>query len=55
MMTLFNAHERDKNEWIQLLRDADVRFRFIDAKQSELDSTGLIVAEWVDHSQTSKA
>lgn len=55
MMTLFNAREREKDEWIQLLRDADVRFRFVNAKRPEVGTMGFILAEWEDLSQKLKA
>lgn len=55
MMTLFNGREREKDEWIQLLREADARFRFIDAKKPEVGTMGLILAEWEDLSQTLNA
>ena len=48
MMALFNAREREKKDWIQLLRDADPRFRFVEAKRQEIGTMGIILAEWED-------
>lgn len=54
MMTLFNSREREKDDWIQLLRDADIRFQFVDARRPEVGTMGLILIEWEDFSQTLK-
>lgn len=55
MMTLFNAPEREKDEWIGLLRNADVRFRFVDAKMPEVDTMSFIPANWRISSQRFEA
>ena len=49
MMALFNAREREKDDWIRLLRDADERFRVISAKRQEVGTMGIILVEWVDN------
>lgn len=48
MMTLFNAREREIDDWVQLFREADARFRFVDAKRPEVGTMGVILAEWED-------
>ncbi|MCJ1424779.1 hypothetical protein MMC29_002667 [Sticta canariensis] len=55
IMTLFNGRECEKDEWIQLLRDADARFRFIDTKKPDVGTIGLILAKREDLSQTLNA
>lgn len=46
MMTLFNAREREEDDWIRLLKDADERFRFIEAKKLDVGTMGLVVVIW---------
>ena len=46
MMTLFNAREREKIDWIRLLRDTDPRFKFVDAKKPGVGTMGVIQAVW---------
>ena len=46
MMTLFNAREREKADWIKLLQEADPRYRLVDAKRPKVGTMGVIVAEW---------
>ncbi|KAM0797379.1 O-methyltransferase [Usnea florida] len=46
MMTLFNARERERADWIQLLRDADSRFKFVDAKKPGVGTMGVVQVIW---------
>lgn len=46
MMTLFNAREREQDDWNQLLRDADRRFKLVGAKKPEVGTMGLIQVVW---------
>ena len=46
MMTLFNAREREEADWVQLLRDADPRFRFVSAKRPDVGTMGVIATVW---------
>lgn len=46
MMTLFNAREREEADWIQLLRDADPRFKFVEARKPEVGTMGVVLAVW---------
>ncbi|CAG8957850.1 hypothetical protein HYFRA_00000190 [Hymenoscyphus fraxineus] len=46
MMTLFNSREREKADWIELFKEADERFCFLDAKKPTVGTMGVIVAVW---------
>ncbi|GAB1191677.1 hypothetical protein APSETT444_000859 [Aspergillus pseudonomiae] len=46
MMTLFNAQERDADEWRDLLERADPRFTFAGIHQAEGSQLALIEAVW---------
>ena len=46
MMTLFNARDRERTDWIQLLRDADPRFKFVDAKKPRVGTMGVLEVIW---------
>jgi hypothetical protein len=46
MMTLFNARDRERDDWNQLLRNADRRFKLIGAKKPEVGTMGLIQVVW---------
>ncbi|KAI9711576.1 MAG: hypothetical protein M1820_002141 [Bogoriella megaspora] len=48
MMTLFNAQEREEDDWHRLLREADARFRLLEAKGPDVGTMGLIIAIWED-------
>jgi hypothetical protein len=49
MMTLFNAKERELEDWIDLFKQADKRFKFRDAKMPEVGTMGVITAIWEDN------
>jgi hypothetical protein len=46
MMTLFNAREREEEDWIRLLKDADERFKFVQAKKPNVGTMGVVIAIW---------
>jgi hypothetical protein len=46
MMTLQNAQERDKDEWISLFKRADERFSFAGVTQPEGSDLAVIVFTW---------
>ena len=48
MMTLFNAREREKEDWIQLFKEADERFKFVEAKKPDVGTMGVIIVVWED-------
>jgi hypothetical protein len=48
MMTLFNAREREKDDWIQLFEEADARFKIVDAKKFDVGTSGVLTAVWED-------
>lgn len=48
MMTLQNAQERDKDEWVSLFKCADERFTFAGVTQPEGSDLAVIVFTWND-------
>lgn len=46
MLEFHNAKERDKNDWAQLFREADPKFKFVGVKQPEFSNMGIIEAVW---------
>ena len=46
MLTLCNARERDRADWEMLFKQADNRFRFVDAVVPEGSSLAIIEAVW---------
>lgn len=47
MLTLFNARERDEDDWKELVEKADPGFKFESAKrQAENSPSGIIVVNW---------
>jgi hypothetical protein len=48
MMTLFNARERELEDWKDLFRQADKRFKFISARLPEVGTMSVITAIWDD-------
>lgn len=50
MMTLFNAREREIEDWIDLFTQADKRFKFVGAKKPEVGTMNVMTIEWDDKS-----
>ncbi|TVY82682.1 O-methyltransferase gsfB [Lachnellula suecica] len=48
MMTLFNARERELDDWLGLFTQADKRFKFIGAQSPDVGTMGVITAIWED-------
>lgn len=48
MMTLFNSREREKEDWIELFQQADKGFQFVETKDAETGTMGVILAVWRD-------
>lgn len=46
MMTLFNARERELDDWIELFAEADTRFKFIEAKRPDVGTMSLLIFSW---------
>ncbi|THC88441.1 hypothetical protein EYZ11_012113 [Aspergillus tanneri] len=46
MMSVFNARERDADEWRDLFHRADPRFRFVGIRQPQGSHLALIEVEW---------
>ena len=47
MLTLFNAREREEEDWVSLFLQADERFSFTGTKRVAADSaSAIIVATW---------
>ncbi|CAG8971742.1 hypothetical protein HYALB_00007222 [Hymenoscyphus albidus] len=46
MMTLFNSRERENEDCIELFKEADERFCFLDAKKPTVGTMGVIIAVW---------
>lgn len=46
MMTLFNAREREMEDWIQLFEKADNRFKFKSAQKPDIGTMGVMIAVW---------
>lgn len=47
MLTLFNARERDGDDWKGLVEHADEKFRFESATRQAVDSpSGVMVVTW---------
>jgi hypothetical protein len=47
MLTLFNARERDQDDWKNLFELADPGFKFLSAKRAkESEPPAVIVASW---------
>lgn len=48
MLSLQNSREREKGDWIALVKMADERFEFTSAKrQSEDSASAVIVLTWM--------
>jgi hypothetical protein len=50
MTTLFNAWERDAEEWEELFAKADRGFEFVGINQPPDSALALIEVRWVGHS-----
>jgi hypothetical protein len=46
MLQLLNAQQREQDEWPELFRRADARFRYLGARKSEAAVRWIIEAEW---------
>jgi hypothetical protein len=46
MLQLLNAQQREQDEWPELFRRADARFRYLGARKSEGAVRWIIEAEW---------
>jgi len=46
MTEIQNSHEREVGDWERLLKSADSRFKFLEAKQPPGSTLWLVVAEW---------
>ncbi len=46
MLTLFNAHERQESDWIQLFGEADRRFVFKHTSAPKGSALGIIEFVW---------
>lgn len=46
MLTMFNAKERDWNDWLQLFAEADPGFVLKSAKTAPKSELAVIVVEW---------
>ena len=46
MLELFNSKERDEDNWITLLQEADSRFRLIGIKQPPSSNLSFIEVVW---------
>lgn len=46
MLTLYNAREREHDDWAHLFAQADGRFTFIRAFKPEGSAAGIIEAVW---------
>lgn len=54
MLTLFNARERDQDNWKALFEQVDPRFKFVSAKRTKENSPpAVIVANWEGQEQFS--
>lgn len=47
MLGIHNAKEREKDDWIELFKEADPRFKFAGIKQLEFSRMGIVEAAWV--------
>ena len=46
MLTIFNAQERDRDEWISLFKRADERFKFVSIDHPERANLSIIQFQW---------
>ena len=46
MKTLFNAREREMEDWKELLQQADPRFRILDVHKPRIGTMGVIIVKW---------
>ena len=46
MLELHNGKERDRDDWIELLRRADARFRLIGIKQPAGSTLAILEVGW---------
>jgi hypothetical protein len=46
MLQLLNAQQREQNEWPELFRRADSRYRYLGAKKPASAVRWIIEAEW---------
>ena len=46
MLQLLNSQQRDQDEWLQLFRRADERYRYLGPRKPEGASRWIIEAEW---------
>jgi hypothetical protein len=46
MLQLLNAQQREEEEWSELFRRADARYRYLGARKPEGAIRWIIVAEW---------
>ena len=46
MLELFNSKERDADDWVGLLRQADERFRLVDIKRPLRSKLSFIEISW---------
>ena len=49
MMTLFNGRDREEDDWVQLLRQADPRYKFISATRPPVGTMGVMEVLWKDN------
>lgn len=46
MLELFNSKEREKDDWVRLLKEADPRFKLLDIKQPPRSKLSFIEVIW---------
>ncbi len=46
MLSFFNSHERERDEWERICQEVDPRFKFINAWVPEGSAPGIIEAVW---------
>ena len=46
MKEIFNAKERDLNDWIHLFERADLRFKFLGVKKPPASQLAIIEVSW---------
>ena len=46
MLTIQNARERERDDWVGLFQQADRRFKFVSVTAQENSASAVIVATW---------
>lgn len=46
MLSFFNSHERERDDWERVCQEVDQRFKFVDAWVPEGAALGIIEAVW---------